>query len=135
MASADGERVGATSEDVEDGYPYWLSGPCPVWCNNLHDHQYFVEDRRHVSTWSKRLRLSAMDAVRVDNRGSGGDMGYLPCAIQVWVEQGYREAQPEVHLEEDHRRGVFIFTLAEAERVAKALTKAVTLAKSDARRR
>jgi hypothetical protein len=62
-----------------------------------------------------------MDAVQVERQTGHGGADYVPCAVQVWVKQGYRETGPEVHLEEDHRRGIFIFTHREAERIAKAL--------------
>lgn len=87
-------------------------------------------DRRHVSRWRQRIVLSTMDPVRLEPQTSEGKVELEPCAVQVWVEQGYREVEPRVWLEEDHRLGVFVLGLAEADRLAQTLVEAVKLGRS-----
>lgn len=110
--------------------PYWLSGTCPAWCDEHHQSEDLVEDRRHVSGWSNRLVLSTMDPAWLEVLTTKGGVEREPRALQVWIEQGYREVEPRVLLEEDHRLGVFALSLAEADRLARTLAEAVKLGRS-----
>ena len=112
--------------------PYWLPGACPAWCDELHSDDDLVGDRRHVSRWRDRLVLSTMDPVRLEPQAAEDKVELEPCAVQVWLEQGYREVEPRVRLEEDHRLGAFALSLAEADRLAQTLAEAVKLGRSAA---
>jgi uncharacterized protein DUF6907 len=107
--------------------PYWSPNACPAWCDQLHSDADLVDDRRHVSSWDARVVLSTMEPVRLEPRTAAEGVEHEPCAVQVWVEQGYREVEPRVRVEEDHRQGVFAFSLAEAEHLAQVLAEAVKL--------
>lgn len=115
----------------ENSSPYWLAGSCPSWCDQAHSDNDLADDRRHVSQWREPLVLSTMNPVRLDSQtGDGPELE--PRAVQVWLEQGYREVEPRVRVEEDHRAGTFALTLAEADRLAWALARAVKLARVQA---
>lgn len=111
--------------------PFWLHGPCPRWCDGIHEDSDFVIDRRHRSRWRKRIRLSTMEASRVESGIVDDRVWYEPCLVDVRIDQGYREIEPRIHVEEIHHRGRFTFTLTEAERFSKALAQAVARARSD----
>lgn len=95
----------------------------------MHSDDDLADDRRHVSRWREPIVLSTMDPVRLEPQTTGEDTELEPCAVQVWLEQGYRETEPRVRVEEDHRTGTFALSLAEADRLAWALARAVKLAR------
>ncbi|TVT53437.1 hypothetical protein FNH05_11840 [Amycolatopsis rhizosphaerae] len=110
--------------------PYWLVETCPTWCDKFHGDEDLVDDRRHVSRWRQRIVLCTMEPVRLASLATGSEVEFEPCTVQVWVEQGYREIEPRIRLEEDHGLGLFALSLDEADRLAQALAEAVKLGRS-----
>lgn len=111
--------------------PFWLHTPCPPWCDGIHEDSDLVVDRRHRSSWGKRITLSTMEPTRVEVGVVDDRVRYEPCLLDVRLDQAYREIEPRVRIEEIHHRGRFILTLTEAERLSKALTQAVARARGD----
>lgn len=108
--------------------PYWLDGPCPVWCWGNHRKNDAGSDRRHSSRWSQQVRLSLEDPDRHEVRGEY--LGYTPARLEVYVLQGYREASPRVTVEGGPPGSGrnFDLTLKEARKLVRALLEAVAIA-------
>jgi uncharacterized protein DUF6907 len=109
--------------------PFWLFEPCPSWCDGLHEDGDGIADRRHHSRWGKRICLSTMDPCRAAFDLGDDAVRHEPCLINVRLEQGYREIEPRVVVEEVHGLGRFTLTMPETERLGKALAKAIELAR------
>ena len=111
--------------------PFWLHEPCPHWCDKIHEDRDLVVDRRHRSRWGKQIILSTMESSPVESGPADDGLRYEPCLLDVRVDQGYREIDPRIRVEEIHQRGRLTLTLPEAERLGKALISAVAPARSD----
>ncbi|HEV2782288.1 MAG TPA: hypothetical protein VGX25_23095 [Actinophytocola sp.] len=121
--------------------PYWQTQPCPSWCWGTHAKHDGGPDRTHFSRWEGKVMLSTPDALMVNPNDS---LDVEPFTLEVTLRQGYREVEPTVHVcqaqaEAERWRKLFNddngmvdlpFTLAEAERLAKRLLRAVRLAQS-----
>lgn len=108
-------------DDMTDR-PFWLLGPCPPWCVSSHQHRDKLEDRRHRSEALGRVQLSVTPTGGVN----------APVAIEVILEQGYREVEPVVQMRRFARDG-YAFTLEEADELVGALTAAVEIARYSSR--
>jgi hypothetical protein len=114
--------------------PYWQTQPCPPWCRGDHqDAEISCVERLHYSRFTGETVLTVMDP-DVHDRGAGREprFTYDPREVHVYLEQHVREAEPRVKLEEPAgtSRIDMDLTLAEAERIARHLLRAVRLARS-----
>lgn len=119
----------ADDEQHEDERPFWLTEPCPAWCDRLHHDWEPIEDRRHQSDLVGHVELSTMPADKVINGDNTFD--HIPHCLELRMDQGYRENSPRLHLEEHLcRNGEFALTLNEAEQVATTLTRLITMGRT-----
>jgi hypothetical protein len=109
--------------------PFWQTQPCPAWCWSNHSKSDGDLDRYHASRWSKSVKLTTMDPVRHDFKDL--KVYFTPVKAVVYLNQGYRETQPRVVVEDGNGRFELDLTLAEAQRLAKALNHAIELAGGD----
>ena len=110
-------------------HPYWQTGPCPAWCDNLHDDSDFVDDRRHMSNWSAHIVLTTEEPTIVKRTPDGDGPWCLPFELAVWLDQHVRDASPRVILHEGHRRiDELHLTPAEARQLGEALIGGADLA-------
>lgn len=112
-----------------EGRPYWQTRSCPAWCGNVHLDDHAVADRRCFSDWSAEVVLTTEDPVRTDLGPNHGGVSYDPVVAEVSLARRFREFEPRVVVEEQHRGFEFGLTLDEAERFGEALLSAVTLAR------
>lgn len=70
---------------------FWLTKPCPRWCNGLHDDRDAGPDRRHYSNWDKQVPLTLEDAQEM-----GPGLGRQPEHVVVSLDQGVREDAPRI---------------------------------------
>lgn len=111
--------------------PFWQTQPCPVWCGSDHHVHHDGPDRMHWSDWCGKMRLSLHDAVApFPDR----PLDVTPVTLFTCLRQGYRESEAFVSVEQEiGEDGVdsvrMELTLAEAEQLARQLTKAVRLAR------
>jgi hypothetical protein len=110
--------------------PFWQTLPCPVWCHSGHWDHEDGPDRMHWSSWSGTLTLSLHDALMPFK---DRPLDVTPVRLSTFLRQGHRECEPHVSVEQEigEQGRDFIqmeLTLAEAERLAKTLLRAVKLA-------
>jgi hypothetical protein len=71
--------------------PFWLSDPCPPWCDGAgHSDQDAHEDRRHL-LFGAEVTLSLCDA---DQSPAGAEVE--PLYLWLAARQHYRAAEPDV---------------------------------------
>ena len=109
--------------------PFWQTRPCPAWCHDGHRDHEDGPDRMHWSDWNGTLTLSLHDALMPFK---DRPLDVTPVRLFTFLRQGYREAEPHVSVEQEvGERGrdtiTMELTLAEAERLAKHLLRAVKL--------
>lgn len=107
--------------------PYWQTASCPAWCSGNHSKSDSGTDRQHASRWSKRLVLTTMDTIRTAFTNPD-KVYYEPTTAVVYLNQGIRETEPRVIIEDGNGRFELDLTLDEARRLTAGLTKAVDLA-------
>lgn len=100
--------------------PYWLTGPCPVWCEEQHADDDRPEERRHIGG-ADAIPLTLADPQMYRTGPGRGDVGWRPRVLLVDIEQGWRETEPEICLSDDDTT---VLRLTEAE--ARALIARVT---------
>ncbi|EMD29627.1 hypothetical protein B0293_07755 [Amycolatopsis azurea DSM 43854] len=91
-----------------------------------------MEARTHLSNWEAGVTMSLYSAEPYMGEDLSRDA--YPLEILVNLEQGYREAAPTISLEpegglKEERPSSLNMTVDEAERIARALLKAVKLAR------
>jgi hypothetical protein len=113
-----------------DRIPFWLRDlpHCPRWCAGDHHACDYGAHRAHVSRWTARIVLTAMDAVCREFRAIG--VHWEPAAVEIGLRQHPREVAPLVRLAvaEQSRWVEADLTVTEAGKLAAALRHAVTLA-------
>jgi hypothetical protein len=107
--------------------PYWLNTPCPAWCGTKHRKHDLLGDRNHTSEWTKRLKLSLHEPDRVVTEHQ---VFKSAPEREVYLEQDVREVAPRVVVD---GAGRLKLTIAEAFKLARALTMAVNIAEGGAR--
>lgn len=113
--------------------PYWQTEPCPSWCWGHHDDgEHPTDERKHRTRWEGRQVLSLAEPVATWHQTRGRYV-FDPVELMVHVQQGYRETEPRVIVEPEHTESGsrYDFTLAEAERIGRALLKAVEVARKN----
>lgn len=113
-----------SAKPTDDADPFWLTEPCPSWCDRVHHDWDSTEDCHHHSEFVEHVELSTMPT----NEFLGGSHGvtHVPHCLEPRTDQGYRETSPRVHIEEHRcRGGNLALTLDEAEQVAAALTRLI----------
>lgn len=57
---------------------FWLTQPCPRWCNGQHQDRDAGPDRRHFSTWEAQVSL-----ILEDGQEMGAGLGWQPEYVAV----------------------------------------------------
>ncbi len=102
---------------------FWLTQPCPRWCNGRHQDRDAGPDRRHFSTWEEQVPLILEDAQEM-----GSDLGWQPEYVAVSLDQGVREDAPQIWCGKGVTNQGWHMTEEEARRLATTLTAAADLA-------
>src|SRR3989442_266612 len=80
---------------------YWLTAPCPPWCEEEHHDDDFTEHRIHRPADDlASVLLTANDPIRLPNKD--GSVCCTPAILRVDLAQHAREAEPRVLLGEEH---------------------------------
>lgn len=106
---------------------FWLTTTCPSWCGARHDEEDGDDDRTHLSRWEGKVPLVLEDAGKV-----GGDLGYQPEHVTLYLVQGVRESAPRIWCGKGETSQGWHMTPAEAGEMAAALVHAADLADSEA---
>jgi Domain of unknown function (DUF6907) len=78
----------------EHPLPFWLTAPCPPWCQgNPHRDSHDGLMRTHESR-AHDVILSMVKAGEVADSHDPSVGGYVPQVIDVEMRQGYRDAEP-----------------------------------------
>ncbi|GAB3154182.1 hypothetical protein GCM10027258_57690 [Amycolatopsis stemonae] len=119
-------------------YPDWLhhvdTVPCPSWCRGRHPEVEHPEDRRHMSDAVELYPMLAEGTIEDLGEHYGG-VQHVPVHLIIGMDQGFREVGPQISITPEngkHGPGV-VFTVDEADRVARTLRKLVKQARGGAR--
>jgi hypothetical protein len=99
--------------------PFWLTEPCPSWCQADHSERDRPADRRHVSAPHGSVVLTEAEA------SPSGDGTWQPQDIHVALSQHVREVEPLITCGGHGPAGSWNLTVDEARDLAAALTRAV----------
>ncbi|TCO65624.1 DUF6907 domain-containing protein [Actinocrispum wychmicini] len=77
----------------QDQRPYWLTGPCPWWCSDVHADSDVAEERVHMSS----TQMCEMELK--SERPLGGEADFLPFEITACLHQHIREIGPRIAIE------------------------------------
>lgn len=112
--------------------PFWQTRPCPDWCQGYHSDGDAPEVRQHELEDEPSVALSLPKAVPFHNSQST-----TPVTLRVGIQQGHREVEPRVTVYQGlgtpEERVDLEFTVEEAERFVRCLTKIIRRAKGGAR--
>jgi hypothetical protein len=107
--------------------PYWLHGPCPAWCDQLHEDHLDGPDRRHMSATTEILLSTEDQTVLGEKPRQLTD--YHPTELVIYLDQHVREIGPRVVMDQlPCDRGKLHLLPAEARRVSEALVEMAVLA-------
>jgi Domain of unknown function (DUF6907) len=109
--------------------PFWLDGPCPDWCDRLHEDHLREPDRRHVSsTHAREILLSPEDLTVVGGKPHLA-ADYRPTELMIYLGQHVREIGPRVILGQLPGDRTELHLLpAEARRLGETLLHMATIA-------
>jgi len=99
--------------------PFWLTRPCPSWCQTDHTEADRPADRRHVSGPLGNVVLTETEAA------AATDGSWQPQDVHVALTQHVREFEPLISCRGHGPAGTWHLTVAEARELAAALTRAV----------
>ncbi len=99
--------------------PFWLTRPCPSWCQSDHSEADRPADRRHLSAPLGSVVLTETEAA------ASADGSWQPQDIHVALTQHVRELEPLISCGGHGPAGAWHLTVAEARELAAALTRAI----------
>jgi hypothetical protein len=99
--------------------PFWLTRPCPSWCQSDHTEADPPADRRHLSAPLGSVVLTETEAAR------SSDGGWQAQDVHITLTQHVREADPLISCGGHGPAGTWHLTVTEARELAAALTRAV----------
>ncbi|ONI72744.1 hypothetical protein ALI144C_42820 [Actinosynnema sp. ALI-1.44] len=111
--------------------PFWLHEPCPTWCDQFHEGDLDVSDRRHVSDDARTILLSTED-MKVRGQVPHKPSDYQPVELVIYLDQHVREVGPRIVFDQlpGDRKMVHLLP-TEARRVADALLAMALLAEGN----
>jgi hypothetical protein len=99
--------------------PFWLTRPCPSWCQSDHDEADRPADRRHLSASLGSIVLTETEATE------SADGTWQAQDIHIALTQHVRELDPLISCLGHGPAGAWHLTVTEARELAAALTRAV----------
>ena len=110
--------------------PFWLTSPCPTWCQGDHAPETPLADAVHMTRTEEQFPLTTDTGRFVSYRGADGTVcsWQLPTEVLVYGQRHHLEAAPSVLLTinpecptPDAPMREVRLTVAEARRLASAL--------------
>ncbi len=103
--------------------PFWLTRPCPSWCDGHHHDRDGGNDRTHMSAWR-----GAVPLVLEDGSAMGRGLPYQPEYASLYLLQGMYERKPRIWCGKGESNQGWHMTAAEARELAATTTAAADLA-------
>jgi hypothetical protein len=107
--------------------PYWLSGPCPVWCRVDHQDFDLGRDRDHFSRRLTSIVVSEVKPRRTLTVDGHTIEPRIP-TVDVNLNQDHRAVAPVVEIIQAEKQIRLRLTLVEVTQLIDALTKVMDLA-------
>lgn len=101
--------------------PFWLTKPCPPWCDTEHDNLDAPCDRKHYPAVDGDAD-HPIEMTLMPGRKEGGPL------LHVELEQEVREAEPRITVASEGLRFGFELTLVETRRLVEQLTRMLRIA-------